>query len=508
MFHNVEFRDGRHYDFVVNNPAILTVEVGDPNPTPAAIMPNEQFVKPDDLDDLLKKFSSEIEQLKPNSFGTPSQTRPNHQTQQSKDNNAKSTHYSQSSMTMEDAEIEKQMWVDRLHQSYQIFLEYVQSQAKNYAKALVEPESQQPSPKPKLLELLDTSSFPSDEWRRKLNEIQSYVKLSEVKDVEYDAKLRQDLELQQDTTVGSHIASALNDHLTQRKETLLQDIKSIYHAQQYQNHLLTKMTSSYVTFYSWMLEQWNRSIREINNTYSKVHQRIEMLWSKDPIHQDINQLLQRYERFLQAYETHLPLEFTLSVNPRKEWREYMAKQQPEECIRLMKNELHALENTPALRKSLDVWKRELNQYDVTRLHKMNENRQRMKKRIEDAVDVETKQTCQRKWKELNERIYKMGTDLQIRANQKFQEYNTQYQQQQLSLLGYNERLQREIQAYERRLALIDKPWATWMEKRKMAIKEWANHNYWQVSIASLLQVYDVVVEFKRYVETQQDAKLE
>lgn len=508
---HLEFRDGQQYDFTINNPSILTVDVGEKhhsNPS-STILSNEQYVKPDELDTMMQQFSSEASKLGSKTLTTTSGLSSSnlHSSETSSQPTAPSSR--QKPMDLAEAEAEKQEWMDRLNTSFQIFLEYVQSQAQNYAPALMDKENAPHlSPKPQLLKLLDTSTFPVDEWRRKLNEVQSYVKLSEVKDLEYQEKLKRDLELQSDTTVGSHVAAALNADLTHRKDNLLQDIKSVYHSQQYQNILLKKMASSYITFYSWMLEQWNRSIKEINNTYVKVHQRIELLWNKDPVHQDISQLLQRYERFLQAYETHLPLEFTLSVNPRKEWRDYMAKQQPEECIRLMKNELHALENTPALRKSIDIWKRELDQYDVSRLYKMNENRNRMRKRLIDAVEVETKQTCQRKWKELNERIYKMGTDLQTLASSKLQEYSTQYQQQQSEIMRFDEKLQKEIQGYERRLALIDKPWATWMERRRMAIKEWANQNYWQVSIAGLLQVYDTVVEFRRYIETQHENTLE
>jgi hypothetical protein len=102
----------------------------------------------------------------------------------------------------------------------------------------------------------------------------------------------------------------------------------------------------------------------------------------------------------------------------------------------------------------------------------------------------------------------MGTELQTQAFHKFQEYSTQYQHQQGEILRYNDKLSKQIQLYERRLALIDKPWATWMEKRKLSVKEWANQNYWQVAIASLLQVYDTVVEFRKYIDQQQQATLE
>jgi len=493
MATNLEFRDGQRYDFTVHTPAILTVDVGESHPPPSNVLPNEQYVNPQQLDQLLQTYAAEAAQSK--APIVPS--------------SAVSTLVPLTeAYTAEQAEAQKQQLIDQLNSAFQVFLEYVQAQASGYDPVMAD-HSSAPSPKPELLRLLDTSNFPVDEWRRKLNEVQANVKLTEVKDLEYQDQLQHDMLAQAGTDgVGGHVAQALNENLTLHKEHLLQDIKAVYHFEQYQNTLMKKMVSSYVTFYSWLLEQWNRNIQKLHDTHSKFSRRIELLWQRDAVHKDISQLLERYERFLQAYESHLPLEFTLSVNPRKEWRDYMAKQQPEECLRLMKNELHALDNVKALRPSLDVWKRELDQYDVQRLHKMNENRQRMKKRMEDAVETETRQTFQRQWHALTERVYKMGTDLHHRANVKLADYMHEYQQQQGDILRLDQPLQRQRQGYERRLALVDQPWATWMERRKGAINEWASLNYMQVSIASLLQVYDTVAEFRRYIDTQQEAHLQ
>ena len=294
---------------------------------------------------------------------------------------------------------------------------------------------------------------------------------------------------------------ALDAEIDKRRDNYLQDMYQIHNFQQNQSNLMLKMSSSYMTFFSWMLEQWKRGITDMNHTYEQVQSRIQTLFKNDPTYQDIQQLLDRYEKFLHAYEVHLPLEFTLSVNPRKEWKEFMAKQQPEECIRLMKNELKSLELIEALKPSLAIWNRELEQYDVERVHRMVQNRNRIRKRIEDAVELETKQTCQAKWRELNERIYKMGVGLQQEAYQKFDSYAQQYNNSHSMLLHKNEEINRQIASYEARLSLVDKPWANWLEKRKMIIKDWAYSNYWALSIASLLQMRDVLVDFKRYMET-------
>jgi hypothetical protein len=168
----------------------------------------------------------------------------------------------------------------------------------------------------------------------------------------------------------------------------------------------------------------------------------------------------------------------------------------------MKTELKSLELIPALQNDIMRWKREVDRYDCQKLHKMNENRKKIQKRIEDAIEVETKQTCQKKWKELNERIYGLGTGLQKEAYNKFGHYNNQYKQQQSLILSQNEKLHREIMSYESRLSLIDKPWADWLEKRKMLQKEWATANYWALSIHNLIQVYEVIHEFRKYVAQQ------
>jgi len=473
----------------LHDSAILTIEVGEPQANHNNVnisSHNVNLVKQEDLEKLLQEYAIEVDKHNKHFSEDPlgsGQT---------------------PTFSMEEAENEKQKLIIRLNDSFQLFLDNVKDQAKNYAKFLFKTENVQEKidTQKNLLDVLQSHDVPIDHWRRKLNEIQSHIKLTEVKENDMKNKVIQDVSLQQDSTVGSHVATALNHDLDKRKDNYLQDIKLMNQVQDYQSNLLRKMSSSYITFYSWILEQWNRNMIDINKTYIKVNQKVHSLFKNDPTYQDIDQLLQRYEKFLQAHENHLPLEFNLTNDPRRDWKVYMSKQQPEECIRLMKTELKSLELIPALQNDIMRWKREVDRYDCQKLHKMNENRKKIQKRIEDAIEVETKQTCQKKWKELNERIYGLGTGLQKEAYNKFGHYNNQYKQQQSLILSQNEKLHREIMSYESRLSLIDKPWADWLEKRKMLQKEWATANYWALSIHNLIQVYEVIHEFRKYVAQQ------
>jgi hypothetical protein len=459
----------------------------------------------EDLEKMLNQYSNELDQMNKikTSFGS--------QQLQSSSSSSSSSSIQQAqllSLSMSEAEMEKQKLIDKLNQAFQYFLNYVQNQADNYIKVTFNSSGHKTNHhhsdenyKQKLLDILDQSKFPADEWRRKLKELQSIIKISESKDSEFKNRLQTDLKSQPDSSVGYYLANNLNHVLDDRKKNYFNELNIMNKFQQEQTNLLNKMTSSYVTFYSWILDQWNRSIKDINQSYQTVYKRINLLFQNDATHRDITKLLDRYEKFLQVYEKQLPLEFTLSDNPRKEWREYMAKHQPEECIRLMKNELKSLENIETLKPHLESWKSELGRYDVETIRKMVENRTKIKKRIEDAVETETRETCQQKWKELNERIYKMGTGLHREAFKKFQSFEHQYQNQHKIIIYNHDKLQKEIVGLESRLSLVDKPWADWMEKRKLIGKDWAINNYWQLSIVGLLQIYDLIQEFHSYVDS-------
>lgn len=494
---NVEFRDGQTYDFLVTKPGILTVEVGEPNiDTP--LDDTQQYMNPSELDRMLEQFSREADQVKHITLPV--------RTEQPAVSLGVIT--APERMTLEESELMRQRLIDQLNDSYDAFLKYVQYQAQNYARVIFTTPDMEESPREKLLAILDTTTLHADEWHRKLNEIQSSVKLVESQDLEIRENFLRKLHEQRETTVASHVASALNDALDRKKVVILQDIKMLHQFQQYQNNLLRKVASSYVMFYSWMIEQWNQNIRSINDTRSKVQKRIDDLWNKEPTFRDIDELLTRYKTFLRTHEAYLPLEFTLSADSRDEWRDYMSKHQPEECIRLMKKEIQSLEVIPVLAKSIEIWKRELSRYDVSQLKKMNENRQRLKKRLEDAVQVETKETCQRKWKELTDHVYKLGAGIQQKANHALNEYSAVYKARQRILLDEKEKLQNQIDNFERQLSVMNPEWALLMESRKAKISRWVMQNYWQVSVSSLLNVNDIVSEFRRFIETHVDSKLE
>lgn len=515
MQSSLEFRENiapyePQYDFVVDSPAILTVEVGESAPRKnrkssettlpvVTTTPYRQLLRVDEFDNLLEHYETLLQNME-------------HSTTTSQTPNAPNQPVPQVSMSIEKSENTRLELYDNVNQSFEVFLNYVQFEAKDYAKVLFRNRHFDPlqMSKEQLLKLLNQTPIILDEWRRKLNELQENVKVAESQDVELKYRLEQDLK-SEPSSVASHIANAINADLDKCKIFLTADVNVTYHAQQYKNNLLKKLTTSYVTFYSWMLEQWNRNIQQLNQAYDKMYERINKIWEKDQLNKDIEQLLNRYEAFLKAHEKNLPMEFTLSMNPRKEWRECMAKQQPEECIRFMKNELQALsgaEMSMEMRKSLDVWKHELGRYDTEKIHKLNKNRQQIRKRIEDAIETETRDTCVKRWTELVDRIFKMGTDLQTQALVKVKEYDAQFTFQHEKLLSDHTSLQRSIASYEGRLALVDKPWAGWMEKRKGLIRSIAQNNYWQVSIASLIEVSQIVDEFRNFIESRQQAKIQ
>ena len=538
MASTLEFREDYvpykpQYDFVVDNPAILTVEVGTSKPGKknksleklpiVTTSTQRQFLRVDELDSLLKHYEnllqkssnmSSIQSGPGSDHPGPGQhsdsgdhQQPTISQQESPPNSAPPV------LSIEKSENTRLELFDNVNQSFEVFLNYVQHEAKDYAKVLFKNRHFDPlqMSRDQLLQLLRLSPITTDEWRRKLHEIQESVKLAESQNLELKQLLDQDLKSQPSPSVSSHIANAINSDLDQCKTILTEDVNITYHAQQYKNNLLKKLTTSYVTFYSWMLEQWNRNIQKMNQAYGRMYERIGKIWEKDQLNKDIEQLLNRYEAFLKAHEKHLPMEFTLSMNPRKEWREFMAKQQPEECIRFMKNELQALnsaEVSPDMKKSLDIWKHELGRYNTDRIQTLNKNRQQIRKRIEDAIETETHDMCVKRWAELIDRIYKMGTDLQTQALVKIKEYDAQFDSRHQQLLSNYTSLQRSIASYEGRLALVDKPWATWMEQRKGLIRAIAQNNYWQVSIASLIEVSQIVNDFRDFIESRQQSKIE
>ena len=76
MLSGLEFRDGNQYDLVVNNPAILTIDVGNPHPESHDLSTNEQYVTSTELDSLLQQFSTEVNKVmeQKKSLGAPMKT--------------------------------------------------------------------------------------------------------------------------------------------------------------------------------------------------------------------------------------------------------------------------------------------------------------------------------------------------------------------------------------------------------------------------------------------------
>lgn len=478
---HLELRSGLTYDFMVTDPVVLTLDVGQSHPEPGAYdtATAPEWVSPPQLDTLLQQWAQEAQQL-----GTPARATTD-----------------TSRWTLDRVEKTQRLLWGRWNEALQGFLEYVKTQAHHQAQALLgSPASDLQATYQQLQKALDVSDYHRGDWQRQLHEDQTHSRPLEAQDQEWQQKLQQDWQRQPEPTLGSHLAQALSQALDQRKHITLQDLAALRTLQQQQTHLWHKLSQSYLTFYSWLLEQWNRNTHDLNQAYAKVQQRIQQAWSQQPVHNDVSQLVQRYEAFLKAHEASLPLEFTLSANPRHEWKTYLATQQPEECIRLMRNELRALDLVPQLQPLLQRWLRELDHYDVAQLQKKNQSRQVLRKRMEDAVETETRQTCERRWSELTQRIYKLGTQMQTRALQTLTQYQQQYAQTQHHLLRQQTALKDQMDRYERRLALVDQPWAAWLEQRKRLLQDWSQGQYNQVALEGLLQIYDHLQDFQAAIQ--------
>ena len=516
----VEFKDG--YQISLEDPSLLTVQVGVDQPLNAVhevkIIPTHHLTyKLEDLDRMMSGYSTELEEIKKlqNNFGMTT---------------ASKLHVHENmSFSMTEANLERQKWIDKLNQTFQYFLNYVQNQAEQQIQTfsgsthptiestitdgslqtesisnpssplLFLPEETKKFDQQSLVTLLTSDDLTVNEWKRKLKEIQQGIQHLQTKEQEYSTRLKRDLQQQTESTVAGHLSQHLDHLLTQKMNLLRQDVTTVHKFQQEQAQILNKMSSSYIVFYSWILDQWQRCLHQINQSYQQIHQQVQTMFKNNLVLRDMERLLGRYEKFLHQHEGQLPLEFTLSSDPRKEWKQCLIKQQPEECLRLMKNELKSLEDIPLLKPEIEVWKQELNHYNSEQLRQMMEQHGRMKKKMEFAIDHETTKHCQEKWQELNHRIYRLGTGLHQEAHKSFTTFERRYQEKHQEIVRQNEQLLKEIASIEYRCSLMNKPWAEWMEQRKLWIKEWALYSYWEVAILGLLQIFNIAHDFKTYI---------
>lgn len=460
----------------MNEPVLMTINVGESTSKPRQEVKRSKshIIHLGEVDSLLKKYDNELK-----SFGS---------LKTGDDDDGMQT------LSIHDAEVTRIRLMDEITKIFDHFIQQIRQTAKNTTVQSLSNLAKDT----KFAEYnlsLDLTHVPIEKWRNKYKELQARIANYQTKDRELKSRVEGDLK-KEETSVGTHLAHALNQSLDASAQNYEYDVAMLNRIYTSQNNIMNKMMSSYLTFYSWILEHWNRNLRYISQTYEKVHSKIQSMFNDSRLNSDIEQLLDRYEIFLKTHEALLPMEFTLSANPRRQWRTYLAQNQPEECIRLMQNELRSLENIPQLYKSVSLWNQELQAYDLGRLESINDKKLRLKKRLEDAVDVETKHVCHRKWIGLNQHIYNMGIGIQEEASNKLSQVNSFYSQHQKQLLHRQNVLQNTQQGYESRLALIDRPWASWLEKRKYALREWGALKYWEIAIESLIGLYDVAVQFQ------------
>ena len=450
-------------------PLLLTVEVGGEPEYPTnrrvqvkSLPPN--YMDKDKLDAMLNNYENELKRIRSHAPDAPG-----------------------TDFGIETAEVQRNNLIDEVNRSYGQFLQYVQDQASRTSATHI-PIKSVSSVEPFRGRIFDVEGLDVMPWSRKKQEIDMGAEGYRNKEQQYKEAVNNDLAKMTDTTVGTHLAGALNHLLDQNMELHFYEVGLLQKMYSHQDKLLHMIGNSYVTFYSWLLDQWNRNMENIGRTYEKIQGRVENMFDSKTVNSDLAQIVGRYETFLNQNWDTLPLEFRLSANPRKDWRHYLAQNQPEECVRLMKTELKSLEN----KVEVGTWLRELGHYDAERLQRVTDTRTRIKKRMEDAIDSETRKVYQDKWNYFTNYLYKMGIGLQQEASKRLNSANAIYQDRRDRINAKRDQLNNLIYNYEARLALVHRPWAQWLEKRKLAQKALFQQEIWGLAVDGLLNLYGIV----------------
>ena len=514
---------------------ILTVEVGSTTPSPmitlqrnGVLTANHQMVEPHALDGMLKQYEKEIAAaqrttpLSENNGNNNGNNNNHHHswrevkttTGDSVVNHSRNNH--NISLTMTEANKCTNQMIFKLNQVFDLFLQFIQEQAKQSAMcggggggggsggggSGGGGGGGSNNIKQLILEQLNSCGTVHD-WQRMEQQLISETQVLDDQQKQLHEQIQSTLKTISEPTTVSYLAGALDENLSIKQELYLADFQSLDTLQQQKTALLSKVASSYVTFYSWILEQWDTNIVKMGETYQKIQQNIKQLFETDPTYRDIEQLLDRYENWLKASARYLPTEFTLTDQSRKEWRERATHNHPEETIRFMNTELKALELIPELKEDVVRWKMQLKPYDSERMRRVFNNRTKIQKKIEFSVEYETSKACQTRWEELNNQIYRLGINIQNKSSQMFSHMQKSYKNRQDAIIDKIKKIDDQNNIYSKRLALSqgdhnnddEYHFSEDYEQRKHILKQWAIKKYWLLEIQSLLMTFEVLQEF-------------
>lgn len=311
------------------------------------------------------------------------------------------------------------------------------------------------------------AAFNIEPWSAKKRDLISQTATLTEKEKNYKGFVTSDLSKLPDTTVGYHLASSINDLLDKRDALTLYERDLIQKIYDKQALLLQQTANSLYLFYTWLLEQWNRKIIQLGTKSKGAHHNIEQIFGAKATPTMLRQLIHQYETFLISNNALLPPELQLSTDARKEWRQNMAECDPAECFRLMQNELNIITATvPSLRPAADEWIRRLSEYDVELLQRMITHKKALKRKMESIVDSETNTTYQERWNHFVHYLYTIGINLQKQVQNKLAQINALYASNLRLLNEKRAQINSLLYGYESRLALVNQPWALWLENRK------------------------------------------
>jgi hypothetical protein len=440
------------------------------------------------IDDMLEQYEHELKKIAPGTFGAPQNPVVN----------------SGSGFGIIQGEALRNNMIDEMNRGYGKFLQYVQTEAQKSAepfRSKVGPLSEvKRMDAPNMFNMnVDVGGWVKEQHKLRLGQEGYKSKVQEYKEA-LDKELKS-AEAVDGTSVAVHVARNLQQMLDQSEVLQSYDATLLSKMYGYQDQLMEKIGDSYSTFYSWLLEQWNQNIKSIGVSYQQVQKKLELMFDPTDALKDLRNVVGQYDTFLDQNHHLLPLEFKLSSNPRRQWRDQLTEN-PDQCLRLIDSELHALAEVPSLRPQVLSWQNKIKAYDSKRLQKVMDTRNRLKRRMEDAVDTETMKVYKGKWSEFTDYLYQMGIGLQSNAAQHLEHVNTVYNQRKQEVKQRQELLDQNIYGMESRLAILNTPWASLLEKQKRAIQGLIDTKLRLLCADEVSKVYGILSHLKTSFESK------
>ena len=446
------------------------VSGGGENDNDVHVTPIEKvIVSASELDKMLKQFESELQQIP-----QPLQVSQN---------------------SLEQAEFQRRILIEHIAAGFMNFLNLIKSRALKSASQL--PPVVVAKDQDILTSTITTIEgvTPPIAWEHKKNELQQALDALNAEEKQCVAQINQDLVvLQSNSNVFYHLAKEVNNTLDALQQLYTIEFALLRKVYTQQSRLFSMIGQSYVTFYAWLLAQWERHMTSIASEYDTVHKQMEHTFDPHAMHGNIEALLLQYEQFLALNRASLPAEFRLTEETRKKWRHFLGLHQPEECIRLLKTELLALQKVPALDQSTSAWLRELDHYNVSLLQRQSESKRRAKKRMEDTLSSETNRAFYDKWNTFTSNLFTIGINLQKEAAQKLQHMNSVFAQKQAQIVKKRAELLTFAQQGEASLALAGPTvlnLARNIEHRRHLLTKAAHVQYSIIAIDSLLTLHQI-----------------